>query len=60
VVDSEDFYRRYDGQRFRVSRWEGHPNEAANAIWASELADVIRRRPDLARFRKVAATEPKP
>lgn len=60
VVDSGDFYRRYDGQNFRVSRWEGHPNEAANAIWASELADVIRQQPDLARFRKAATTEPKP
>jgi lysophospholipase L1-like esterase len=60
TVDSEAFYRRYDGRSFRVSRWEGHPNEQANAIWASELADVIRQDPEFARFRKGAATEPKP
>ena len=60
IVESEDFYRRYDGQSFRVSRWEGHPNEAAHAIWASQLAEVIRQQPGLARFRKAAATEPKP
>jgi GDSL-like Lipase/Acylhydrolase family len=51
TVPSEDFYRRYDGRSFRVSRWEGHPNEEAHAIWASELAATIRRRPELARFR---------
>jgi lysophospholipase L1-like esterase len=60
TVDSEAFYRRYDGRSFRVSRWEGHPNEQANAIWASELADVFGQDPEFARFRKGAATEPKP
>jgi hypothetical protein len=42
TVSSEDIYRRYDGRSFRVSRWEGHPNEEAHAIWASELAATIR------------------
>ena len=46
TVDSEDFYRRYDGTNFAVSRWEGPPNEEAHAIWASELADRIRQHPD--------------
>jgi lysophospholipase L1-like esterase len=50
LVDSEDFYRRYDGRTFRVSRWERHPNEEAHAIWASELADRIQQHPDLGRF----------
>jgi hypothetical protein len=50
LVESEDFYRRYDGRTFRVSRWEHHPNEEAHAIWASELADWIRQHPDLRRF----------
>ena len=50
TVDSEDFYRRYDGTNLAVSRWEGHPNEEAHAIWASELADRIRQHPDLERF----------
>jgi hypothetical protein len=54
VVDSEDFYRRYDGTNFGVSRWESHPNEEAHAIWASELATTIRQRPELARFRNTA------
>jgi lysophospholipase L1-like esterase len=54
TVPSEDFYRRYDGRSFRVSRWEGHPNEEAHAIWASELAAAIRQRPELGRFRHTA------
>jgi hypothetical protein len=54
TVDSEDFYRRYDGTNFGVSRWESHPNEEAHAIWASDLATTIRQRPELARFRSAA------
>lgn len=54
TVDSEDFYRRYDGTNFGVSRWESHPNEEAHAIWASDLAATIRQRPELARFRSAA------
>lgn len=50
VVASEDFYRRYDGTNFGVSRWESHPNEEAHAIWASDLAERIRQHPDLDRF----------
>jgi lysophospholipase L1-like esterase len=50
TVRSEDFYRRYDGRNFAVSRWEGHPNEEAHAIWAHDLAERIRQHPDLARF----------
>jgi hypothetical protein len=54
TVPSDDFYRRYDGRSFGVSRWEGHPNEEAHAIWAAELAAAIRPRPELARFRHMA------
>lgn len=50
LVESEEFYRRYDGQAFRVSRWEGHPNEEAHAVWASDLAQRLRQHPDLQRF----------
>jgi lysophospholipase L1-like esterase len=54
TVASDAFYRRYDGRSFAVSRWEGHPNEEAHAIWASELAAAIRQRPELAPFRRAA------
>jgi lysophospholipase L1-like esterase len=52
TVDSGPFYRRYNGRNFRVSRWEGHPNEAAHAIWASMLAREIRKLDALAPFRR--------
>lgn len=42
VVPGADFYARYAGQEFQVSPWEGHPNEAANAIFATRIADAIQ------------------
>jgi lysophospholipase L1-like esterase len=54
LVESDDYYRAFDGRDFRVSRWEGHPNEEAHAIWAGRLAARLRGRPDLARFRRAA------
>jgi lysophospholipase L1-like esterase len=43
VISTEDYYRRYTGDdNMYVSRWEGHPNEIANYIWASMIADHLR------------------
>jgi hypothetical protein len=42
VISTEDYYRRYTGENFQVSRWDGHPNEIANYIWASMIADHLR------------------
>jgi lysophospholipase L1-like esterase len=50
VIPSEAFYRAQSGRDFSISRWEGHPNEEANWIWAEMIADVLRARPDLAAF----------
>jgi GDSL-like Lipase/Acylhydrolase family len=50
VIEMEDYYRRYNGQAMNVSRWEGHPNEVANYIWASMIANELRLRPDLKAF----------
>jgi hypothetical protein len=52
VIPTEDYYRRYDGQSLFVSRWEGHPNEVANYIWANMIAERLRDRQDLLRFRR--------
>ena len=52
TVASEPFYRRFNGRNFKVSRWEGHPNEEAHAIWASMLAQKIRELDALAPFRR--------
>jgi lysophospholipase L1-like esterase len=56
TVDSEAFYRRFNGRHFNVSRWEGHPNEEAHAIWASMLAQRIRELDVLAPFRRTSST----
>jgi hypothetical protein len=42
VISTEDYYRRYSGEAMSVSQWEGHPNEIANYIWASMIADHLR------------------
>jgi hypothetical protein len=42
VISTEDYYRRYTGENLIVSRWEGHPNEIANYIWASMIAEHLR------------------
>ncbi len=53
VVPSDPFYRRYDGATFAVSRWEGHPNEEALAIFAAMLAEDLRGRGLLEAARRV-------
>ena len=45
-----DYIRANAGRTFAVSRWEGHPNAEAHAIFAAEVAAAVRRDPRLARF----------
>jgi lysophospholipase L1-like esterase len=52
VIPTEDYYRRHSGQWMNISRWEGHPNEVANWIWANMIARALRERDDLQAFRK--------
>jgi GDSL-like lipase/acylhydrolase family protein len=52
LIPAEDYYRSYDGRRFFVSRWEGHPDEEAHAIFATRIADHLYGRSDLERHRK--------
>jgi lysophospholipase L1-like esterase len=60
AIPTESFYRTYNGRDFSVSRWEGHPNEEANWLWAEMIADALRHRPDLGPFvRRRTATMPK-
>ncbi len=44
VVDTSGYYLQFDGTRFHVSPFEGHPNEVANAIWATMLARHLLNR----------------
>jgi lysophospholipase L1-like esterase len=52
VIETEDYYRRYNQQYMYISRWEGHPNEIANYIWASMLGNELRERSDLRAFKR--------
>jgi lysophospholipase L1-like esterase len=52
VIDTAAYYRRYSGQNFSVSRWEGHPNEVVNGIWALMIQEHLRGRIELEPFAK--------
>ncbi len=52
VIEMSPYYHHFSGQDFRVSRFEGHPNEVANAIWAFLLEQNLRGRSELRTFRK--------
>jgi GDSL-like lipase/acylhydrolase family protein len=52
VIPTEQYYREYDGHAFIVSHWEQHPDEQANAIFATMIADHLIGRPDLSRYKK--------
>jgi lysophospholipase L1-like esterase len=44
VLSTDDYYRRFSGvSSLRVSKWEGHPSEEANAIWALMLEQVVEK-----------------
>jgi hypothetical protein len=44
VIPTDNYYRGYTNMSFHVTRWEGHPDEVANYIWASMIADELRRK----------------
>lgn len=52
VIPTENYYRRYHAQPMHISRWEGHPNEVANYIWASMIARQLHDRADLTAFKR--------
>ena len=44
VLYTEDYYRRFSGvSTLWVSRWERHPSEEANAIWALMLQQAVKK-----------------
>ncbi len=52
VIHAE-YIRRNDGRKdWYVSRWEGHPNEKANAVFAQEIAEVVAGLPQLQPYRR--------
>jgi len=51
LVSTAEYNRRFHGQGFGVSRWDGHPNEQANAFFAVMLADDLIARDDVRKAR---------
>ena len=54
VVTSDTYFQAYDGRNLGVSRWEGHPNELAHALYASLLYPKITAQPELLAYRRDA------
>jgi lysophospholipase L1-like esterase len=52
VIATDSYYRHFAGANFWISKWEGHPNEIAHAIWATMICAELEGRSELARFRK--------
>jgi hypothetical protein len=51
VLNTDGFYQRFSEMSpMRVSRWEGHPNEEANAVWALMLERAVEQDTRLARY----------
>ncbi len=52
VIETEDYYRRFERRNLRVSQWEGHPDEEAHAIFAGMILDQIRSQVDFEPYRR--------
>ena len=52
VIDTESYYRLFSDKNLQVSRWEGHPNEVANASWAKMIETHLRSRSELKPFER--------
>ena len=47
VIETEDYYHRFNGYTFRVSLWEGHADEEGHAIFASMIIPKLKHHPAL-------------
>jgi lysophospholipase L1-like esterase len=57
-IVASDYIRLNDGRMdWRVSPWEGHPNERANKVFAQEIAKVLRGLPELQPYRRHVGDE---
>jgi len=51
VLNTDDFYQRFsEVSPMRVSRWDGHPNEEVNAVWALMLEQVVEQDTRLGKY----------
>ena len=51
VIDTEEYYRRFNGRNFGL-KWDGHPNEEAHAIFAAMIKSKLEHHPALQPYRK--------
>ena len=60
VIPSEPYIRQNAGhmQDWRVSPWEGHPNERSNRVYAAEFLRVLEQFPALQPYRRAASAMP--
>ena len=54
VIDFMTYFKKYDGQMFKVSPWEGHPNKEGHEIFASCFLPRIENLKVLAGFARKA------
>ena len=52
IVPVDIYFKKYDGQRMQISKWDGHPNRKAHRILAEMLAPVIQDMPELKKYKK--------
>jgi hypothetical protein len=52
LIPIGEYLRANHGQQYYVSRWDGHPNEQANAYFASMIADRLLDRGELQAYHK--------
>jgi lysophospholipase L1-like esterase len=51
LISTLEYNTTFAGSVFRVSPWDGHPNEEANAIFAAMLGDRLLSRDDLRAYK---------
>jgi hypothetical protein len=56
VISLDPYYEAFNGRRFIVSGWEGHPDEEANALFAAMLYEHLAHRSDVQRYARVDRT----
>ncbi len=52
IIPVDEYFKKYNGQRMQISKWDGHPNRKAHRILAEMLAPVIRKMPELKKYKK--------
>jgi hypothetical protein len=52
VIPTENYYRKFNNRAMKISKWEGHPDEVANWIWATMIERKLIGRHQLKFFKR--------